>query len=252
MYLGRSYDGASERFHPRGWLWRFGLPLPGPFVSLHRAAGRGSPGPNSTHFYLKSGRMDEALGLLIDKLLASIADSDDARAEKAALALAERGDEATGPLCALLRDPDPDRRWWAGRALAAVATPDARAGLITALTDADSDVRACAAYGLGETKAVEAIPQLVNRLADPSAFVSRIAADSLARIGMPAVPALIAALESSETLIRIGAARALSIIQAHQAIPALCTALNDKSAFVSYYAEEALERMGTGIVLVRW
>ena len=204
------------------------------------------------HLYLTSGRMDEALRLLIEELLASIADQDDVRAEGAALALADRGDEATGPLCALLRDPDPDRRWWAGRALAAVATPAARVGLITALTDADSDVRACAAYGLGEARAVEAIPQLVNRLADPSAFVSRIVADSLARIGTPAVPALIAALESNETLIRIGAARALSIIQAHQAIPALCKALNDESAFVSYYAEEALERMGTGIVLVRW
>lgn len=194
--------------------------------------------------------MDGKLELLVGQLLASIADDDDARAEEAALAIAEWGDKATGLLCDLLRDPDPDRRWWASRTLAAVATPAARAGLIAALADVDPDVRACAAYGLGEVGAVEAIPRLVDCLADPSAFVSRIAADSLARIGGPAVPSLIAALQRGRTSVRIGAARALSIIQAQDALPALCAALNDESAFVSYYAEEALERMGVEIVLV--
>lgn len=194
--------------------------------------------------------MDGELDILMEQLVASIASGDDARTEEAALAVAERGDEAIGPLCELLRDPDPDRRWWATRALAAVATPAARAGLVTALSDVDPHVRACAAHGLGEMDAVEAIPQLVELMADPSAFVSRIAADSLARIGLPAVPSLIAALQGGRLPARIGAARALSIIQAQEALPALCAALNDESALVSYYAEEALERMGVGIVLV--
>ncbi len=80
---------------------------------------------------------------------------------------------------------------------------------------------------------------------------SRIAADSLARIGPPAVPALIAALQADQSPVRAGAARALSIIQPEDAIPALCTALDDASAIVAYYAEEALERMGVGLLLFR-
>jgi HEAT repeat protein len=73
----------------------------------------------------------------------------------------------------------------------------------------------------------------------------------LARIGSPAVPALIAALEAKESPVRAGAARALSIIQPEEAVPVLCAALDDPSAIVSHYAERALERMGVGLVLFR-
>jgi HEAT repeat protein len=112
-------------------------------------------------------------------------------------------------------------------------------------------VRACAAQGLGELRAEEGIAGLVHSLADLSPLVSRIAADSLGRIGAPAIPALIEALQQGETPTRAGAARALSVIQPHEAIPALCAALDDPSAIVTHYAEEALERMGVGIVLFR-
>jgi HEAT repeat protein len=88
-------------------------------------------------------------------------------------------------------------------------------------------------------------------LADASPLVSRIAADSLARVGTPAVPALIAALQAGETPVRAGAARALSIILPEEAIPALCAALDDPSAIVTYYAEEALERLGVGLIFFR-
>jgi Uri superfamily endonuclease len=181
----------------------------------------------------------------------SIAAGDDARTEEAALALGRVGDAVLPPLRDLMADADPDRRWWAARALSAVATPAARQSLITALTDPDSDVRACAAQGLGELRAVEAVDELVRCLADSSPLVSRIAADSLARIGPPATPALVAALQGGETPARAGAARALSVIQPADAVPALCAALDDPSAIVTYYAEEALERMGVGLVLVQ-
>ena len=184
-------------------------------------------------------------------LLDSIAAGDDARTEEAALALGRLGDAALPPLRDLLADADPDRRWWAARALAAIATPAARQLLITALTDPDADVRSCAAQGLGELRAVEAVDELVRCMADPSPLVSRIAADSLARIGLPAASALVAALQERETLTRAGAARALSVIQPEDAVPALCAALDDPSAIVTYYAEEALERMGVGLVLVQ-
>ena len=191
--------------------------------------------------------MSDALTVFLD----SVASGDDTRAEEAALALGHLGDAVLPPLRDLLADGDADRRWWAARALAAVGTQAARELLITALADPDPDVRACAAQGLGELRAAEAVAELVRCLADPSPFVSRVAADGLARIGLPAVPALIAALQEGEVLARAGAARALSVIQPAEAIPVLCAALDDPSAIVTYHAEEALERMGVGLVLLR-
>ena len=177
-----------------------------------------------------------------------IAAGDDARTERAALALDGVDDAVLPALCDLLADADADRRWWAVRALAAVGTRDARERLVAALADPDPDVRVCAAQGLGDLQAGEAVTELVRCLADPGPLVSRVAADSLARIGPPAVPALIAALQAAESTVRAGAARALSIIQPEEAVPALCAALDDPSAIVTYYAEEALERMGVGMV----
>jgi HEAT repeat protein len=95
------------------------------------------------------------------------------------------------------------------------------------------------------------VEALVRRLSDPNPLVSRIAADSLARIGSPAVPALIVTLQEGNAPARAGAARALSIILPEEAVPVLCAALDDPSAIVTHYAEEALEKMGVGLMLFR-
>jgi HEAT repeat protein len=187
----------------------------------------------------------------LHEFLEAIADGDDARAEEAALTLSHESDAVLPSLRDLLANADPDRRWWAVRALAAVGTRAARELLVAALEDPDADVRACAAQGLGELRAEEAVAELVRRLDDPSALVSRVAADGLARIGPPAVPALIETLQGGETLARAGAARALSVIQPQEAIPALYAALDDPSAVVTHYAQEALEKMDVGLVLFR-
>ncbi|MGD2176950.1 MAG: HEAT repeat domain-containing protein [Anaerolineae bacterium] len=191
--------------------------------------------------------MHDRLHAFLDAVLAD----DDTRAEESAIALREVGDEAMPALRDVLADPDPDRRWWAGRALAAVGTDAAIELLITALEDLDPDVRACAVVALSKLKPREAIGPLVARLSDPSAYVGRLTADALAQYGQPAVEALINALEEGETAARAGAARALSAIRPEEAIPALYRALDDPSALVSYYAEEALEKMGVGIILFR-
>lgn len=191
--------------------------------------------------------MSDALQLFLD----GIAASDDARTEEAALALSREGDAVLPPLRELLAAPDSDHRWWAVRGLAAIGTRAARELLVAALDDPDPYVRACAAQGLGELQAEEAVSALASHLADPDPLVSRIAADGLARIGPPAVPSLIMALQEGEVAARAGAARALSIIQPEEAVPALCAALDDPSAIVTYYAEEALERMGVGMVFFR-
>ncbi|MCP4541651.1 MAG: hypothetical protein GY832_31345 [Chloroflexi bacterium] len=181
--------------------------------------------------------------------LDSVVAGDDIRSEQAAMILGREGDAVLSPLRDLLSDTNPDRRWWATRAIAAIGTHAACEQLVMALTDPDPDVRACAVQGLGDLQAEQAVAGLVRCLADPIPLVSRIAADSLARIGLPAVPSLITALQDSETPVRAGAARALSIIQPEDAVPALCAALDDPSAIVTHYAEIALERMGVGLIL---
>ncbi len=115
--------------------------------------------------------------------------------------------------------------------------------------DPDVDVRACAVLALSHLKPQEAIDPLVRRLSDDSAYVGRLSADALSQFGRAAVEILINALESGDTATRAGAARALSALQSQEAIPALYKALNDPSAIVTYYAEEALDRMGVGIIL---
>lgn len=127
-------------------------------------------------------------------------------------------------------------------ALAQVSTPE----LITALGEPDPGVRACALYALGSRP--ESIPALAGCLADSSQFIARTAADALQRIGQPAVPALIEALKDQNAQVRGLAARALAHIKDTASIPALFSALEDESAFVQYWADEGLERMGVGQV----
>lgn len=187
--------------------------------------------------------MSDTLQLFLDCITAG----DDARTEEAALALGCAGDGVLPALRELLTSADSDRRWWAARGLAAVGSASARQLLVAALDDPDPYVRACAAQGLGELQVGEAVAALAGRLSDSDPLVSRIAADGLARIGPPAVPHLIAALQEGGVAARAGAARALSIIQPEEAVTALVAALDDPSAIVTYYAEEALERMGVGM-----
>ncbi len=185
---------------------------------------------------------------LLTELERAIAEGNDVRAEETAL---QAGAALGNSLLPVLREwqnsPERDRRWWAARRWPA---GDSRRPWrdCSPHPDPDPDVRACAVVGLAALRPAEAVGPLVARLSDPSACVARLAADALARIGAPAVPALIAALQEGDTVTRIGAARALSIIGPEEAVPALCAALDDPSALVTYYAEEALDKMGVGMV----
>ncbi|HEY76951.1 MAG TPA: hypothetical protein G4O00_12410 [Thermoflexia bacterium] len=180
----------------------------------------------------------------LQALAEAIAAEDDERAEAAALELGRLGDSALPALHEMLASEDRDQRWWAVRALAAVGTEEAVTALLEALNDPDPDVRACAVVGLAGLRPKVAVEPLIARLADPSAYVARLAADALARFGPMAAPALIAALKEGGVATRAGAARALSSIQPEEAVEALCEALDDPSAIVTYYAEDALEKMG--------
>lgn len=182
-------------------------------------------------------------------LRSAIDAQDDARAEEAALAVGDLGDHALPELLDLLRSDQRDHRWWAVRTLAAVGTPPAIEALVSALEDPDPDVRACAVVGLADLRPSTALHSLVNRLSDPSAYVARLTADALGKFGEIATQALISALQEGDIPTRAGAARALRAIQPEEAIPALYAALDDPSMVVTHYAQDALERMGVGLVL---
>lgn len=171
---------------------------------------------------------------------------DDARAE-AALALAE---PAWLPaLQTALGSDDPERRWWAVRALAQLPGDEPTSVLLHAAADPDDSVRAAAIFALGQRAAPAAVVPLLFALADPSEYLARLATDALIHVGQPAVAGLLRALrQDAQPRVRANAARALALIGDTSAIPALFKALEDDSAMAQYWAEEGLERMGVGQV----
>ncbi len=187
----------------------------------------------------------------VQALLADLISGEDARAELAASGLAQCGQPAVSLLLALLDSPNEDTRWWASRALAAQAGRDAALGLIRSLEDPAASVRQCAALGLRLHPSCEAMTALLQALADPDRLVARLAADALAALGTQATPGVMAALASERAEIRIEAARCLALIRDPASIPALYNSLDDPSAIVHYWAEQALERLGEGMVFFK-
>ena len=177
---------------------------------------------------------------------------DDLRAEKAALALADlalEGEEKIlKRLRGLLQAPEADRRWWALRSLAGIKSESVIDLLIRGLKDSDASVRQCAALGLRLHPHPIAVPALTEAFADADHLVVELAADALAQIGAPAVPALLDILSRGPQAKRLEAMRALATIGDSRAIPALFSALDEDSALMEYWASEGLERMGLGMV----
>jgi HEAT repeat protein len=187
----------------------------------------------------------------LDELLAALTSADDESRETAAAALGRMGASAIGPLEGLLRSEDADARWWSARALAETGSGAAVGPLAAALADDDPDVRACAALALGRLGRGAAAPALASRLADESAFVAGIAADALGMIGEPAVEALAQMVAEENPHVRLLAVRALGRIQAQSAVGPLFGVLEDSSYLVRYYAWEALEARGVGMVYLK-
>jgi len=190
----------------------------------------------------------------LDDLLEILVTGDDDSREAAARSLKHYGLAAVEPLARLLQEDKADTRWWAARALAEIKEDSAIPPLIGALSDGDPDVRACAALALGRmgaaSAAADATPALAACLADESAFVASIAADGLSMIGEPAIGALTGMLADDQPHARLLAVRALGRIKSQEAIGPLFGALDDPSYLVCYYAQEALEALGVGMVLV--
>ncbi len=161
--------------------------------------------------------------------------------------LAHSGPTGLALIESLLGENDPEKRWWAARALA--EAPGGRPGelLAAALRDHDLAVRQCAAAALRQNPASAALPVLLECLGSPDGLLRRLAGDALAALGAEAAPALIATLENGPEERRGQAARALALLSDKRAVPALLAALDDPSTFVAYWALEGLDKMGVGM-----
>jgi len=198
---------------------------------------------------LSTQKLDVADDELSD-LLHTLATGSEESRETAALALARWGAAAVEPLAAMLAEARADVRWWAARALAEVGGSDALPPLLACLADADPDMRACVALALGRIGEGAAAPALAARLADESAFVAGVVADALSMIGEPAVETLTGMLTHASPHVRLLSVRALARIKSERAIAPLCGVLEDPSYLVRYYAEEALDALGVGMVFL--
>jgi HEAT repeat protein len=187
----------------------------------------------------------------LDVLLQGLSSGDDDQREAAALALGRLGQPAVASLVAMLATNEPDVRWWVARALAEVGSASAGTALVQVLNDPDPDVRACAALGLGRIGDEGGALPLAASLADESPFVAGIAADALTMIGEGAVAGLATALSAESAHVRLLAVRALGRIRSEKAIGPIFGALEDNSYLVRYYAHEALEAHGVGMLYLK-
>ena len=181
-------------------------------------------------------------------LAAAIDAGDDERCEALVQRLTPTDSHLLIPLAT---DADPDRRWWAVRALALVGADSAVPALVSCLDDADPAVRAAAAMSLGHVhrRAPEAVAAHLDRvaalLADDNGIVRQAAGDGLALCADDAVPALAALLrQSHHPGARTRAAAALRKIATMRAAAVLYPLLNDSNHLVRMYAYEGLDEMG--------
>ena len=176
-------------------------------------------------------------GQAIELLLAAVADrSNRTRSKHAAEALRQIGLLAIRPMIEArhryLQDDHTDAVILLSNALCQMKTTETLGCLINLLEDTDFGVRQGAIFVLGEVRASQALEVISKVLANQSGErveVRQEAATALGKIGSPtARPGLINALESDgDWQVRAAAAEALGQIGGHQVIPSLLCALGD-------------------------
>jgi len=87
-----------------------------------------------------------------------------------------------------------------------------------------------------------------RRILAPLAEIPQLLRDALIAVGPGATAELIDLIAGAGPAAKIEAVRALAGIQDQRSIPALYALLEDPSTLVQHWAEEALERMGVGMV----
>lgn len=155
---------------------------------------------------------------------------------------------AVQALSETLQDKSAYVRNLAAVALGEIKDPSAVPALSVALTDSDESVGWTAAKSLGEIKDPSAVPALIEALKGCE-YIRWQVAGALRRIGVAAMPALLAALMDEHRWVREGAAHALGEIQDRTAVPALCEALKDEEPDVRWAVARALGEIGDPLAI---
>ena len=185
---------------------------------------------------------------LLDELLSS----DEARAEKAVVALIEAGPDAIPALLDLAHSSDVDSRWWAIRTLAQSPLCQTEWLIPFLLNDSAPEIRQCAALGLAVKPEAAAIRPLVQALDDVDAMTANLAMNALVKIGKDSVTALIECVKGkSSQSARILALRALAELRDHRAIPVMMQVMEEDSVLLQHWAKEGLERLGLDMVYIK-
>lgn len=184
------------------------------------------------------------------ELLGDLTSGDDERAERSIPALTSLGLAVIPTLLELTRSEDTDSRWWAVRALA--ASPHTRTvDLLPLLSDSAPDVRAATALALCHHPHEDAVDALIHSLSDEDALTAGLAGNALVKIGSPSVPALLKVMNEAPIGIRVVALRTLSEMRDQRAIPIMMKCLGEESAFLQYWAQQGLERLGLNMVYIK-
>ena len=175
-------------------LGHIGDPSAGPDIARRLTDADAAVRLAATQAMRALGSPDSAFSPLLD-------DSDPAvRAEAAVSLLALDGSGRPRDMLQQMSwNDDPRMRRIAIHALGHVRSAETCRLVVTHLGDPDASVRGVAAACLGIMDAEDAVQPLVSMLADPDSAVRTAAAEALGRLGLPAVIAVVAALEQPAT-----------------------------------------------------
>ena len=200
---------------------------------------------------LEHNRWDESLLFLtgsLDKhkaleLITSIATYDIFFAGRCAAVYTGDIDTALAPLIEALfeRSNEPQ----ALHTLARIRSRDIFTKLFAMLDKGEKTVKKAILKALGETGSIEAVPTLIETLADENEDLCILAARALGTVGSnEAAAPLVKLLKSEDPYIRAAAARALGEIGSIEAVSPLIKLLEDKDEYVLRWASWALGEIG--------
>lgn len=152
---------------------------------------------------------------------------------------------ATTPLIKTLESRDPDLRRSAAFALGNIRDARVIEPLTKAVRDADPEVRRWAMLGLGRNADPASIPVLVNCLRETGRAERRAAAEALALVGRPAIPALVGALGHYNIEAGCAAAGVLGRVADARAVKALIHTLRSPELALRVAAARALGESAT-------
>lgn len=181
----------------------------------------------------------------IPPLVSVLKDRDRSVREAAIGALTAIGEPSVVAMGVCLEDAELTVQEAASAVLASIADSRVREPLIRALASSDWIVRMHAAKALGRIGHQDAVPALIPLLQDKVKAVREEVAAALAAIGDAAVPALLAALQHQEWLVRLHAVESLGKSKSPQAVEALLSVVfNDPDTAVREDAVRALGDIG--------